>query len=85
MSSARYDIMKSCWSLGPKGRPTFQDLVGMLSRLLEMSSDYLDLSQASNQLELSQSLCWKEGVHTCAAALPVIREQDAEDETEDLF
>ena len=74
--------MKSYWSLGPKGRPTFQDLVGMLNSFLERSSGYLDLSQVSSQLELSQSLHWKEGVYTAAADLPVIREQEAED---DLF
>ena len=37
-------IMMSCWSLEPRGRPKFQDMVGMFSCLLERrESDYMHL------------------------------------------
>ena len=74
--------MQSCWSLDPRGRPQFKDLVGRFSGLLEKESGYL---------ELSQSLCWKENtsdlpLSSPSTALPVIEEQETaaeDDEVED--
>ena len=71
--------MQSCWSLDPRGRPQFKDLVGRFSGLLENESGYL---------ELSRSLCWKEDtshlpLSSPSTALPVIEEHEtaaAEDE-----
>ena len=63
--------MQSCWSLDPRGRPQFKDLVSRFSGLLEKESGYL---------ELSRSLCWKEDTSNLplsspSTALPVIEEQ----------
>ena len=83
--------MKSCWCLRPGSRPAFQNLVTTFSGLLERSSDYLDLCQISSQLELSQSLRWKENhddfpPSSPPNALPVIQEQeDTEVEDDDEF
>ena len=76
--------MKSCWSLKPGDRPTFLDLVGMLTTLLERSSD---MCQTSYKLDMSQFLHSNVPL-SCpptAPIPPVIQEQDAEDEDEDQF
>ena len=76
--------MKSCWSLKPKSRPKFQELVVMFSSVLERSSGYLDLCLGSSTADLAKSLCWKDDSNTASpptqyAALPVVQEREAED------
>ena len=40
--------MLSCWELEPDNRPTFSNLVGMLSQMLETMADYLDIGNVNN-------------------------------------
>ena len=40
----RYDIMKKCWQEEPEQRPTFSELVTVISTSLEGMSVYLDLT-----------------------------------------
>ena len=40
--------MLSCWELEPDNRPTFSNLVGMLSHMLETMADYLDIGAVNN-------------------------------------
>ena len=86
---SRYEIMKSCWSLKPRERPTFQHLVGQFTSILEKTSGYLELSQAPSLLDFR----WKDTSPSShpppsspPAALPVLQEQEEpEDGNEDEF
>ena len=76
---SRYEIMKSCWSLKPRERPTFQHLVGQFTSILEKTSGYLELSQAPSQLDFR----WKNTSPSShpppsspLTALPVLQEQE---------
>ena len=64
-------------------------MVIILKSILERSSGYLDLCQAASELDLAESLCWKERLNTSAspassppttALPPIIQEQNAIDE-----
>ena len=86
MPISRYEIMKSCWSLKPRERPTFQHLVGQFTSIMEKSSGYLELSQAPSQLDF----LWKDTSHpppsSPPTALPVLQEQEEpKDGNEDGF
>jgi hypothetical protein len=38
----RYDIMHNCWKLDPNSRPSFSELVSLLSQFLEAMAGYMD-------------------------------------------
>ena len=40
----RYDVMKRCWQEEPEHRPTFSEMVTVISTSLEGMSGYLDLT-----------------------------------------
>ena len=81
--------MKSCWSLKPWERPTFQHLVGQFTSILEKTSGYLELGEALSQLDFR----WKDtspSFHSPPSspptALPVLQEQEEpRDGNEDEF
>ena len=52
-SPLRYSMMYVCWNESPEQRPTFLDLVDLISITLEEEAGYLDLSR---------SLSWKNPV-----------------------
>ncbi|CAI8006273.1 Fibroblast growth factor receptor 3 [Geodia barretti] len=84
-----YEIMKSCWSLKPRERPTFQHLVGQFTSILEKTSGYLELSQAPSLLEFRWNDTSPSSHPTPSSpptALPVLQEQEEpEDGNEDEF
>ena len=62
----------------------------MFSGLLEMESDYLDLSRVSSQLGFSLSVCWKDNTTQFSSpspptALLVVQELDKDAESKEEF
>ena len=44
-------MLRKCWELEPKGRPSFSDLVSSLSQSLEAMAGYMDVG-AFGQLQI---------------------------------
>ncbi|XP_072041361.1 tyrosine kinase receptor Cad96Ca-like [Amphiura filiformis] len=40
-----YDIMSACWSSNPHNRPSFEEIIQTLDRIIDMKSDYLLLDE----------------------------------------
>ena len=53
----RYKVMRSCWDVDPKQRPTFSQLVTTITSVLNSLEDYLEVTtfvteeQATNEME----------------------------------
>ena len=45
--TCRYSIMQSCWHENPAERPSFSELVNLISKALEPLADYLDITAFS--------------------------------------
>ena len=52
-----YEMMKSCWNGVPGKRPTFSELVTVISSGLEIMGNYLDLTSPTLPTELHISAC----------------------------
>ena len=50
-------MMKSCWNGVPGKRPTFSELVTVISSGLEIMGNYLDLTSPTLPTELHISAC----------------------------
>ena len=58
-SPLRYSMMHVCWNESPEQRPTFLDLVDLISTTLEKEAGYLDLSCSLSWKNLVQGrLSW---------------------------
>jgi len=47
LSFFRYNLLLQCWELEPDSRPRFNSLVSTISRILEISADYLVFTDTS--------------------------------------
>ena len=56
--------MMSCWNQDQKDRPKFSDLVGVISNMLEVEAEYIQLEESKN-LYVIQKIVKKEKTAVC--------------------
>lgn len=75
-SPYRYSLMTSCWAKDPENRPSFSDIVTIISNYTEAIAGYLDIN--FNPFESSNIT-----VSNAAAAVPITSDPDSP-ESEDV-